>query len=259
MPSPFPGMDPYLEGDLWTTVHAQLSVEIARQLVPKLRPRYLALTNERFVPDVPEGIAITTHSTYPDVGVVETGLAASRGGETGASSPPLRLATLMPDSVPHINVEIRDRANRQLVTAIEVLSPTNKRGDGRVEYLAKRQDLLLSDAHLIEIDLLRQGHRVPMQQMLPSVSYFVFVGRSENRPITEVWPITLHDPLPSIPVPLLQGDADVILDLQLAFTNVYDLGGYDLAVDYTQPPDVALPPDLGKWADERLRAAEKRP
>src|SRR5205823_2575020 len=70
-------------------------------------------------------------------------------------------------AVPHVTIEIRDAANRQLVTAIEVLSPTNKRGDGRSEYLAKRQRLLLSTAHLMEIDLLHQGQRVPMQQPLP--------------------------------------------------------------------------------------------
>src|SRR5207237_2291550 len=141
MPSPFPGMDPYLEGSLWMTVHAQLSAEIARQLAPKLRPKYLAWTTERCVREIPEGIA-----------------------------------------VPHVTVEIRDAANRQLVTAIEVLSPTNKRGEGRSEYLAKRQRLLLSTAHLMEIDLLRQGQRVPMQQPLPPAPYFILLSRTENRP-----------------------------------------------------------------------------
>jgi len=58
MPSPFPGMDPYLEGSLWTTVHFSLSAEIVRQLAPKLPPHYLLLPIERFVMDIPAGIMI---------------------------------------------------------------------------------------------------------------------------------------------------------------------------------------------------------
>jgi hypothetical protein len=98
MPSPFPGMDPFLEGSHWMGVHTQLCAEIGRQLTPSLVPKYVALTNERFVLETPENIGITT---------------------------------VMPEAVPHVSVEIRDTAHRQLVTAIEVLSPTNKRGEGR--------------------------------------------------------------------------------------------------------------------------------
>jgi hypothetical protein len=208
-------MDPYLEGSLWMTVHTQLSAEIARQLAPRLRPRYLALTSERFVYE-------------------------------------------MVEPVPHVTVEIRDTANRQLVTAIEVLSPTNKRGEGREEYLARRGRYLLSQAHLMEIDLLRRGHRVPMRQALPSAPYFVLLSRVEKRPVLDVWPIALPGPLPIVTVPLLPGDPDVSLDLQLALNTIYDLLGYDLAVDYTQPPEVALAADEMAWAEERLRAAGLR-
>src|SRR5207253_3411862 len=127
MPSPFPGMDPYLEGSLSMSVHTQLSAEIARQLAPKLRPGYLALTSERFVFETAENAA---H------------VATSAG--TGVATAPLFLTTIIPEAVPQVTVEIRDTANRQLVTAIEVLSPTNKRGDGREEYLAKRGRSLVS-------------------------------------------------------------------------------------------------------------------
>lgn len=231
MPSPFPGMDPYLEGSLWTTVHSQLSSEIARQLAPRLQPKYLALTTERFVPD-------------------ESGDVAAGVSAWAARS---RMQTVMPVRVPTVNVEIRDVAQRQLVTAIEVLSPGNKRGEGRREYLVKRRRLLLGESHLLEIDLLRAGQRVPTRDDLPSAPYFLFVSRAELRPAVDVWPISLREPLPTVPVPLLEGDADVLLDLQQAFTTIYDALGYDLAVDYSKPPDVPLQADDAAWAEERIR------
>jgi hypothetical protein len=251
-------MDPYLEGGLWTTVHFSLSAEIVRQLAPRLRPRYLVLPAERFVMETPESVAITATDMYPDVSVVETrAMAAPTQGATIAAAP-LELATIIPAPVPHVTIEIRDTANRQLVTAIEVLSPTNKRGDGRVEYLAKRRRILLSTAHLLEIDLLRQGQRVPMQKPLPPAPYFIFLSRAERRPLTEIWPISLKEPLPVVPVPLLPGDLDVALDLQQAFTLTYDLLGYDLALDYTQPPEMPLPQAEAAWVETLLRTAGLR-
>jgi Protein of unknown function (DUF4058) len=258
MPSPFPGMDPYLEGVLWTTVHFSLSAEIVRQLAPKLRPRYLVLPAERFVMETPESVAITATAIYPDVGVTNIRSMAQTAQGPMVAAAPLELATIIPTPVPHVTIEIRDTANRQLVTAIEILSPTNKRGDGREEYLAKRGRMLLSTAHLLEIDLLRLGQRVPMQNPLPRAAYFIFLSRVERRPITEVWPINLTEALPVVPVPLLPSDKDEVLDLQQAFTTTYDVLGYDLALDYTQPPEIPLPPEDAVWAETLLRTAGLR-
>lgn len=210
MPSPFPGMDPYLEGSLWTAFHATFAVEIVRQIAPHLRPRYLALPVERVV--------------YEEV------------------------------TVPHVSIEIRDVAQRRLVTAIEILSPTNKRGEGRAEYLAKRRRLLLSSAHLMEIDLLRGGERVPMQQPLPAAHYFVLLSRAENRPLVDVWSLTLRDKLPTVPIPLLAGDADVPLALQAAFDATCDLMGCDLLINYRQPPEQPLSDEDVAWVETMLRA-----
>ena len=133
-----------------------------------------------------------------------------------------------------------------------MLSPTNKRGDGREEYLERRGRFLRSAAHLVEIDLLRTGQRVPMRQALPDAEYFVFVGRSERRPLTEVWPIPLGQPLPPVPIPLLAGDSDVRLELQAAFDAVYDAVGYDLLLKYDRLPQVALTPSQQVWAQNVL-------
>lgn len=258
MPSPFPGMDPYLEGPLWTSVHVQLSVEIARQLAPLLRPRYVVRTPRRFVMSGAEGeeeIAISAAGLYPDVAVAETGASAPapRERSEGIAVAPLQVPTVMPELVPHVTVEIRDSSDHELVTAIEVLSPTNKRGRGRRDYIARRNRFLLSTVHLMELDLLQEGDRVPMCDPLPDSPYFAFLSRGDRRPLTEVWPIALRDRLPALPIPLLAGDPDVRLDLQQAFNNMYDIFGYDLDIDYAQPPEVALKPHEWEWAQQIIR------
>ncbi len=258
MPSPFRGMDPYLEGSLWMSVHTPFVVEIARQLNRRLSPRYVALTTRRFVMDTPEDSEVVIGEVYPDVAVARSGSAGGGQSTTGTISPPLRMATLVRTPIPHTTVEIRDVEHRQLVTVIEVLSPTNKRGDGYKEYLDKRDRILRSPAHLIEIDLLRKGRRVPMQGTLPSVPYFVFVCRVDLRLLTEIWPITLDQPLPEIPVPLLVGDEDAAMDLQQALTAVYDENRFSSMIDYSKPPDVPLSLEQAAWLNEHLRAVGLR-
>ena len=256
MPSPFPGMDPWLEGPLWSTMHSQLAAEIARQLSPRLLPRYVALTNEWFVLADPEGVSISTPDLYPDVGIQETRrIRESDDATATAVASPVQLTTVMPARIPQVSVEIRDTERRRLVTAIELLSPSNKRGKGRRQYRERRRRIFSTSAHLLEIDLLRKGRRVPMREPLPVGDYFVLLCRAEQRPLTDVWPIRLSDPLPQVPVPLLRGDADVTLDLQAAFTAVYDVIGYRYLVDYSQPPRVALTAEQGAWAHECLTAA----
>lgn len=254
MKSPFPGMDPYLEGELWTTFHVQLAVEIARQLTPRLLPRYFAFANQRQVTDTPEEISIEATDVYPDVGVVE-----ARPGPPPAAAvlaeAPVKLKTVMPSLVPQSWVEIRDRRARRLVTLIEILSPTNKRGGGRRQYLQKRNKILRSSSHLMEIDLLRKGKRVPMIEPLPPDDYFVFLTRANRRPETEVWPIALASALPTVRVPLSEPDPDVPLDLQQAFETIYELSPYGAAIDYSQPPDVPLAKAAATWAAERIERA----
>ena len=257
MPNPFPGMDPYLEGDLWMTVHTDLCGEIARQLSPKLRPKYVALSMRRVVLAQPDESAGPNGARLPDVGILAT---RPSGSSTSAAvaTLPLDLRAAFPEAIPHISVEIRDVAQRRLVTSIEVLSPTNKRGSGREEYEAKRLQICSGEAHLVEIDLLRVGARFPTVEPLPPAPYFVFISRAGQRSRVQVWPVLMEQPLPSVPVPLLPGDADATLDLQQALTTVYDIIGYDELIDYSQPPPGPLTPEQRAWVEERLRSAGRR-
>jgi hypothetical protein len=254
-------MDPYLEGDLWTTVHSQLAAEIARQLAPKIAPRYVARTEKRFVIAAPDDLEEAEISIYTDVGV-RTAKALSRAKRSAAGTfqeAPLVMATIMAEKAPHYWVEIRDAKRRTLVTAIELLSPFNKRGRGRVEYLQKRDALLTSPAHLIEIDLLRKGRRLPMRRKLPEAEYFVFLSRAGQRPLTEIWPVRLQDRLPEVPVPLLKGDPDAVLDLQKALQIVYGSLRYDLEIDYRRRPDVPFTKTEAARASTYLRSGKGQP
>jgi hypothetical protein len=211
--------------------HLQFTAEVARQLAPKLCLRYVALTTKYFITDTTEDMAISTpngktRSIYSDVGVAEIASWPMSGGSARVAvmEPPLQIATIMPELAPQHVIEIRDVEERRLVTLIEVFSPTNKRGEGYSEYLANRQRVLLSATHLMEIDLLRKGKRVPMRQ-----------------------------PLPTVPAPLFPEEEDAALNLQLAFTNVYDAIGYDLLLDYTRAPDAPLEGEMAVWAAALLK------
>jgi len=251
-------MDPYLEGSEWTSFHTDLGVEIARQLTPRLLPRYIARTEKRFI--VTSLASSNDVDIYPDAAVARASRhrATSAGSRAMVAAAPMTMATVVPTRVPQVSVVIRDIADRQFVTAIEILSPTNKQSDGRAEYLERRERLLISAAHLVEIDLLRRGQRVPMRRHLPSVPYFVFVGRSNKRPLTEVWPITLRQPLPTVPIPLLSGDADAPLNLQQALTAVYDGCAYGASIDYSRRAEIPLSKEDAAWAKRRVAEWRKR-
>lgn len=230
MANPFPGMDPYLEGSLWTSVHHSLINELTRQVAPKIRAKYFVWAVEREI----------VASPYP------TELEHSE------------FKFIPPAPVPHVSFEIRELSERRRVTVIEVLTPTNKRGEGAAEYSARRRHVLNSKANLVEIDLIRVGERFPVGTEWPSAPYFVFVSRASSRPAVEALPIPLASGLPVIPVPLLAGDADVAVDLHKAMTTIHDLFGYDRMLNYSVPPPGPFSAEDLAWMDQRLRAAGRR-
>lgn len=215
MPSPFPGMNPYLEhADVWQDFH-QSFIPLLRQLLSEqVRPQYLVKIEEQ----------IFIHELPAELGDIEH----------------------------HAFLEIRDRGNRQLVTVLELLSPFNKRlGPDREQYLAKRQRLLASSVHLVELDLLRGGPRLPMEH-LPTCDYCVMVSRYEDRPHVGLWPLGLRDKLPTIPIPLLAQER-AALDLQSALHQVYDAAGYEDYM-YANEPNPALQGPDAEWAQQVIAA-----
>jgi hypothetical protein len=262
MSNPFPGMDPYLEGPLWSTFHNSLIEEIARQLTPKLRPKYRARSAERIVVAALDPIEMGSfRPSLPDVGVFGRPDVGSGPIETPSSAvvdAPLILELAQTEESFQTLVEIRTASGDQLVTAIELLSPSNKRGAGAGEFQQKRSELLASAAHYLEVDLLRIGERFSVTTILPSAPYFVFLSRAGRRPYVEAWSIALDAQLPVVPIPLADRDPDIHLDLDLAFRTVYDLYEYDRDIDYSQRLVVELSSEQQAWVDERLKAAGRR-
>ena len=256
MPNPFPGVDPYLEGPEWPSVHDAIVIQIAFHLGPKLRPKYVAMPSSRIVVATPDPIELPEIQwRIPDVRVRQAQAAGAMAADGNTLTAPLAYKVLMPEEMTQRFVEIRETESKKLVAAIEVLSPSNKRGDGWQEFQKKRRELLAEPAHYLEIDLLRTGERFPVEGVLPSVPYFVFLSRFDRRPIVDTWPIAFDQPLPEIPVPLLKGDSDVTLDLQSVWNQVYELLSLDIGTNHSGNPKVSLPPEQQAWADERLRAA----
>jgi hypothetical protein len=237
MPSPFPGMDPFIEMDEWPEFHSGLINQFHRQLAKLVAPRYLARMERRVYL---ERTFDDPTLRQPDLQIARRKKAASSAGETNSAK---AIATIEPKlyEVPlpvehsELYLVIKDRKNREIVTVIELLSPSNKApgADGRREYLAKRDELLQRRVNLVEIDLLRGGIRPATTKPLePKTDYCVFLHRVELRPKVEVFEWTVRDPLPTIPIPLASGDPDVPLRLQDAFADFYDAAQYALAIDH---------------------------
>jgi hypothetical protein len=247
MPSPFPGMNPYLEqAAVWQDFH-QSFLPLAREvLTAQVRPAYVVKVEEHlFVHEAPiNGRKVLGRS---DVSVVGgTAGAPSAGPASAVAQAPITVLLTGADIERHAFLEIRDRANMEVVTVIELLSPSNKDpGPDREIYLAKRRRLLWSGTHLVEIDLLRGGGRLPPIEIM--ADYCVFVSRAEERPRAFAWPIHLRSRLPEIPIPLRPPHADARLDLQQVLHRLYDTAGYEDYI-YNNEPEPPLSPEDAEWA-----------
>lgn len=256
MPSPFPGMDPWLEAtDIFPSVHGALIFLIREALNRSLPPGYAATSNNRVWVD-PES------SREPDVSVYGRENPDAKAGGTATLSGLVAIGRVrMSDPWEEPYLEIRSDRGKRLVTAVEVLSPSNKRaGEGRRLYQQKQKECRLGDVHLVEIDLLRAGlptthmPRHLLEKKAGPYDYHVCVRRAGDQLELFGAAIKLTDRLPAFGVPLDPGVPAVVVDLQAAFDRCYDGSRYPELVDYTRPPDPPLTPDQQAWAEGVLRA-----
>jgi hypothetical protein len=253
MPSPFPGMNPYLEQeDAWRDFHEAFLPAARESLSPQVSPAYVVKLEQNLY--IHERAADQRHLLgYGDVAISRTRAPRPAATATAVLPAPSRILLPSVDVESESYLEIRDSKTRRLVTVIELLSPTNKRpSDDRQRYLAKRAGLLRSEAHFVEIDLLRGWPRMPFDEP-PSGDYCVLVSRVEDRPRAEFWPIGLRERLPVIPVPLQDPDPDAALDLQAVLHRVYDAAYYRDYI-YVGAPWPPLSDEDADWA-RRVAAA----
>jgi hypothetical protein len=250
-------MDPYLEDPaFWSDFHHEFVGALRHEIRSVLPAGYEARLDERIA--LVEATPPAEKVTLPDVAVLRrdgaSGAVPQSGG--GLVIEPVTVALFDEEEVREVWIEIRRRPDRQLVTVVEVLSPWNKTGSGRYEYLAKRRALSRQSVHLVELDLLVGGERVVAAQTLPQGDYYAFVSRSENRPRGSVYPWSVREELPRLPIPLAVPDPDAFVNLQTVFATAFERGDYAELIDYGQPPQAPLAEADRMWAAEQ---AHRRP
>ena len=246
-------MDPYLEAPtIWPDVHTTLMSIFREQLTPLLAPNYLAELETQVVVDRTDE---EPQIVLPDVSVTTPDVTAGAPAAVAVTVPvQVRVPLDVPTRI--VSIYIRQREKARLVAVIELLSPVNKRrGKGRDEYLDKRRTLLTSPVHLVELDLLRGFPRMPFDDPLPPAHYLVMICKAGERPKSSVWPISVRQLLPTIPIPLVAPDPPVPLDIGQALRTAYERARYDLRVDYSRPPFPPLSPADTAWAEALLRAS----
>ncbi len=256
MRSPFPGMDPYLEhSELWPEVHHRLITAIANAIAPPIRPKYrIAIEKRTYLTHFDDSILVG----IPDVSVFSpksTSSSTSSGTATLPRTPEAVTVTLpIPIEVKEGYLEIREVATSRVVTVIEIISPTNKRaGKGRSDYVTKREQVLGSSTHLVEIDLLRGGKPMPILGTTPNTDYRILVARGDRRPNADFYGFTLSQQIPKFLLPLQSVDTEPLVDLQRLLVQVYEEAGFELAVDYNIEPIPPLKSEDKNWVDALLR------
>jgi Protein of unknown function (DUF4058) len=253
MPSPFPGMDPYLEDPFfWHQVHSRLIVALANDLGAKLRPKYYAAIETRtYLEDGDGNIFVGIPDAIVFSGTQATPTSANAATLTMPIVQPQKVRLVEPIEVKERYLEIRKVGSKEVIAAIEVLSPKNKRGEGREIYLKKRQVMLESASHFVEIDLLRAAQPIRVEGITARSDYRILVSAADERPNADLYSFNLREAIPVFLLPLRSEDAPIPVDLKALLQAVYDQGCFDLQVDYEQPvPEPMLSKDDRAWVAE---------
>lgn len=263
MPSPFPGMDPYIESrGFWPDFHQRVITGCSEALDGLLPEQYAARIEEQIRLIHPEDDP-KERRYVPDVAIDrDENSGASVGRSAGIATIEPTTMTIALQELEEIHeswIEIIRFPERSVVTVIELLSPTNKAANGRGDYLDKRRRVLESPAHFVEIDLLIGGDRPLMsnKRPWPPGQYYALVSRTEDRPDCKVYGWSIRQPIPPIPIPLAHPDPDVMLDLVPIVARAYNRGRYGRDLRYDQPLDLPLAPEERAWAEEITKPVQK--
>jgi hypothetical protein len=254
-------MDPYLEDPaFWSDFHASFITYWRDALSDSLPDNYEARIDEKV--RLVEVAPLRRKLIEPDVALTQ------RSPSRAPSSAPGGAVTLEPVTLPLVieeeetherYIEILHRPERALVAVLELLSPANKVEPGRSDYLGKRNALLRHPIHLVEVDLLLGGRRLPPEDNLPPGDYYTLVSRGDCRPECDVYAWPLPHRLPAIPIPLLPPDPDVWIDLAAVFATTYERGRYARSLDYASPPPVSLSDEMRRRVMEQARGGNGQP
>jgi hypothetical protein len=257
MKSPFPGMDPYLEPH-WLDIHASLAIGARDSLNSDLPDDLVAHVEER--------VAIESRSgeehLFGRVFEPAAGESPAVADTSGTIRAPYRLLAQVEPMTERF-VRVTEVGTERLVSVLEFVSPTNKRGEGLSAFRSKRAELLLCGVNFVEVDLHRAGdwqlllrpHRSPRGAATP---YRVTIRVPTDPAAVYLYPIRLQDCLPAISIPLRQRDPEVKIDLQGLIDRAYSSGRYDRCLDYSQPCEPPLDPDQAAWTEALLRQAGKQ-
>ena len=246
MPSPLPGMNPFIEQpELWSEFHSRMIVAIADSLDDLLSRNYRVAVEKRvYLSQTDEQVLIG----IPDVAITSsTSTSPERNQSAIAVAEPQTVELPQLAEVQERYLEIREGTTGKVITTIELLSPKNKRsGEGRDAYLRKRQQVLSSHTHLVEIDLLRGGRPLPIKGGLSS-DYRILISRSDERPQAKLYSFNLGQAIPTFEVPLQGKEIAPSLQLQPLLHRIYDKGRFELAIDYSQTLSPQLSNSELKW------------
>ena len=260
MPSPFPGMNPYLEDpNRWSDFHNRLIVAVADALTPQLLPKYQVVIKKRIYEIIAtDDLFIDKADITVQPHLTSTPSNASNVAVVTPAAQPIKVYLPMLEEVREAYLEVQDAATKEVVTVIEIISPANKRGEGRIKYEKKRYSVLGSLTHLVEIDLLRIGESLPILGNPPQSHYRILVSRSNTRPKADLYAFNLPDIIPAFRLPLRPGDVEPEVDLQALLHGVYDRSGYDYFIDYHSDTVPPLSESDAAWMDALLREKELR-
>lgn len=254
--NPFPGMNPYLEQPrFWPEVHSELIALLWSSMAAQMPLGYRLAIEERLeVWDTSFG---DDRSRYivPDLSVTERGKARAEVALKERTIPEGGIEVMIPAPTRVTFLEVQ-AASGQVVTVVEVLSPSNKTlGRGRMDYLSKRADILESEINLVEIDLLRAGEPMPLATTVPDCHYRILVSRERQRPRAYLLPFMIQDFIPKFLLPLRLGDDELTVDLGDLMSQMHRMSRYNSFLDYDNPPPgPPLAPEWRQWIAERLAA-----